>query len=753
MTDVVEVVIGGGTTINVTVDNPDTPKVVEVNAAQDVSNRALRTGSNLTDSDVIAFRDDAIQALPRAGLAAAKDSADFAALQSDAEVAAIFLQNAQTYATASVPTKPWSGPGTLSIGGVTVMGADGLKLDAYGNLFSQPQIYGERLNGPYGTPDVSGGEPFSNTLITVGGRPLYAYANDPTNVPSGRIWRSAAFGYGVLQAYDSVELCTFMGHENAKYLRYGTRVNAFGSNGPQWGGRDLRKDLTGADKTADPTWDYYRHPIYWDGSAVTKPGDPSGITRFGAETANPGIGAAVAALDATTWATSRDDLARVDIFGRDAGLALSMGSDIALFGYRAGCLAYKNVADLAFFGPYAGQSAIFVKKGSAFGSHAGESWQEGEGSLFGAYQAGSGVVKSTDALALGRNAAYGIWQLNKSVILGPYAGQNLPGYTTIGGAALENVFLLHNDVGSTTPLMSGLFAAQGSVPFGIGIGVKLFERLATFHVRTAASGLTAVATGASQGLFEGDTTAGVTIAGGADLSLSFARPAITSPATVAQRQYSAYIRATMDATTGLDDMVFGLNSSGVGRWRNGSFLVSRTSASTSATGAGWVFTATGFADSHRTGTSNQAHIRFFNGSDATPTQVGSISTSGSATTYATSSDYRLKRFAVTYKGAAKVIDAVKIRQWIWNKGGLGVGVIAHELAEVIPEAVVGEKDAVDEKGNPIYQGVDQSKIVPYLVAYVQQMKAQVDAIERRLPVGSGAKPTKRASRKPRKPSA
>ena len=604
----------------------DWSEIVDFSFATATAEEALALAAQSAEG-LGAVRDVASNAVPRAGLAAAKDSAEFAALQSAAQVAAVFLQNAQPYATATIPTKPWSGPGVLSIGGVTVMGADGLKTDAYGNLFCQPQIYGERANGPYGTPDLSGGLPFSNVMITMGGRPLHPHANDPDNVPSGRIWRSAALGYGVLEAYDSVELSTFMGHENAKYLRYGTRINAFGSNGPQWGGRDLRKDLTDTDRTADPTWQYYRHPLYWNGTEVTLPGDPAGIRRFGAEIANPGIGAAVAALD-STWATSRDDLARVDVFGRDAGLALNMGSDIALYGYRSGCLAYKGVADLAFFGPYSGQSAIFVKKGSAIGSRAGESWQQGEGSFFGAFQSGSGVVRSTDAIALGRNSAYGVWALNRSVVIGPYAGQNLPGYTTIGGPALEDAFLLANDVGSLTPLMSGGFRTRNGVAPGLAVRVPLDERLATFHVRSAASGLTAVAPGASQGLFEG-STAGVTIAGGGDLSLSFARPAITSPATVAERTYSAYIRAQMDAATGLDDLVFGLNSSSVGRWRSGALLVARTSELSSQPGAGFVLPSSGQLESFRAGTSAGMHFRLWNdAASETPILVGAIGTSG-----------------------------------------------------------------------------------------------------------------------------
>jgi hypothetical protein len=54
------------------------------------------------------------------------------------------------------------------------------------------------------------------------------------------------------------------------------------------------------------------------------------------------------------------------------------------------------------------------------------------------------------------------------------------------------------------------------------------------------------------------------------------------------------------------------------------------------------------------------------------------------------------------------------------------GVIAHELAEIMPYAVHGEKDAIDEKGNIVYQGVDYSKIVPSLIKAVQELNQKIN---------------------------
>ena len=60
------------------------------------------------------------------------------------------------------------------------------------------------------------------------------------------------------------------------------------------------------------------------------------------------------------------------------------------------------------------------------------------------------------------------------------------------------------------------------------------------------------------------------------------------------------------------------------------------------------------------------------------------------------------------------------------------GFIAHEAAAVVPECVTGEKDAEDENGDPIYQGIDQSKIVPLLTAALQEAIAKINALEARI---------------------
>lgn len=108
--------------------------------------------------------------------------------------------------------------------------------------------------------------------------------------------------------------------------------------------------------------------------------------------------------------------------------------------------------------------------------------------------------------------------------------------------------------------------------------------------------------------------------------------------------------------------------------------------------------------------------------------IGSISCSTSATSFTTTSDYRLKENITPMTGALTKVALLKPVTYTWKDGGEDAeGFIAHELAEVCPHAVTGEKDAVDEEGNPVYQGIDTSFLVATLTAAIQELKIIVDA--------------------------
>jgi hypothetical protein len=110
--------------------------------------------------------------------------------------------------------------------------------------------------------------------------------------------------------------------------------------------------------------------------------------------------------------------------------------------------------------------------------------------------------------------------------------------------------------------------------------------------------------------------------------------------------------------------------------------------------------------------------------------VGTIAVTTTATAYNTSSDYRLKESAQPLVGGLARVNALKPSVYKWKvNGSAGEGFIAHELAEVVPLAVTGDKDAVDADGKPAYQGVDMSRIVPILVAAIQELTAEVNALK------------------------
>jgi hypothetical protein len=129
------------------------------------------------------------------------------------------------------------------------------------------------------------------------------------------------------------------------------------------------------------------------------------------------------------------------------------------------------------------------------------------------------------------------------------------------------------------------------------------------------------------------------------------------------------------------------------------------------------------------GTSPAYAIQFKN----TNGTIGDITVSGTTTAYNTSSDYRLKNTITPMTGALAKVALLKPCRYKWNADGSdGEGFIAHELAEVVPQCVTGEKDAVNEDGNPQYQGIDTSFLVATLTAALQEAHGLIKNLETRI---------------------
>ena len=125
--------------------------------------------------------------------------------------------------------------------------------------------------------------------------------------------------------------------------------------------------------------------------------------------------------------------------------------------------------------------------------------------------------------------------------------------------------------------------------------------------------------------------------------------------------------------------------------------------------------------------SDGAVAAFYRGS----TTVGSINVTSSNTSYVTTSDYRLKENIIDLDGAIDRVKqlAPKRFNFIVDADTTVDGFLAHEAQSVVPEAVVGSKDEVDDDGNAVMQGIDQSKLVPLLTAALKEAISKIETLE------------------------
>jgi hypothetical protein len=130
-------------------------------------------------------------------------------------------------------------------------------------------------------------------------------------------------------------------------------------------------------------------------------------------------------------------------------------------------------------------------------------------------------------------------------------------------------------------------------------------------------------------------------------------------------------------------------------------------------------------------------MRFYRSNGST---VGTITQNGtSSTSYNTTSDYRLKENIVPMTGSIDRLKGLKPSKFNFidqdvSRGATPTvdGFIAHEVSDIIPEAITGEKDGLDFEGNPEYQSIDQSKIVPLLTGALQEAISKIESLEARI---------------------
>ena len=167
-----------------------------------------------------------------------------------------------------------------------------------------------------------------------------------------------------------------------------------------------------------------------------------------------------------------------------------------------------------------------------------------------------------------------------------------------------------------------------------------------------------------------------------------------------------------------------IRSNGVFTWGNNpQFDVSSSNAGIAFSTAAYPYIIVGGGPD----TAGRYRMEFINGNG----QVGTITTQGSSTSYNESSDYRLKENIVDIEDGITRVKQLQPRRFnfITDADTTVDGFIAHEAQTVVPEAVTGTRDEVDEEGNAIMQGIDKSKLVPLLTAALQEVIAKVETLE------------------------
>ena len=117
--------------------------------------------------------------------------------------------------------------------------------------------------------------------------------------------------------------------------------------------------------------------------------------------------------------------------------------------------------------------------------------------------------------------------------------------------------------------------------------------------------------------------------------------------------------------------------------------------------------------------------------DGDGNSVGSITFSGSTTSFNTSSDHRLKENVADMTGAIARVKqlAPKRFNFIRHPNTTVDGFLAHETQTVVPEAITGTHNEVDDDGNAVYQAIDQAKLVPLLVGALKESIAKIETLE------------------------
>ena len=309
-------------------------------------------------------------------------------------------------------------------------------------------------------------------------------------------------------------------------------------------------------------------------------------------------------------------------------------------------------------------------------------------------------------------------------------------------SAYANLGVLNGIVTSTNTTDGGVYI--GATTTGTEIAYLSFGR----SYNLAASGDTVLSTSASKPLIFGTNNAErMRIDSSGNVGIG-----TTSPSFSLQVQKSGDSRIAIVSTSGSNTAVTQYSTNnGSSYWYNyynGSSFVFQDNAnermridssgnlclgqsSSTVGGSSWKqaiqFTSLGIGFSCTNSSGNMANFY-----TSTSTFAGAITSSGSVTLYTSASDYRLKENIAPIKSALAKVALLKPVTYDWKAGGSSQGFIAHELAEVFPEAVVGKKDEVNEDGSIKPQSIDTSSLVATLTSAIQEQQTIIELLTTRL---------------------
>ena len=395
----------------------------------------------------------------------------------------------------TAPAELVYGPGKVTISGKEftnfIPGLDILHSSIY--MTPEDAIYGAGLGFPVG------GNGNFNVILSIGSHPEKATG----------INRSTLLGTNNLVKPINVDRCEAFGNTALQNMLFGERTTAIGTTSCQYLGIN------------DPQGDGHN----WFGTAESGgllPGQP-GWDYGGFETANPGIGAKIAAFN--NFAKVPTDCGRVVGVGRNTFNGTVLARNSTAVGYRASASAYA-VEGQTSLGTDAFRSAIFVDASEAIGYLAATNWQEGSRNTIAGNQSAANVVRGSNSIHLGAFAGSAFTDSNWNIFLGVGAGNNISTTATLTPSYC--LAIGHDIQGNLGSLIAGRMDTRV-----LGVNTLPDKIKGTLHVRTSDFGADVAAhSNADDLIVEMSGSAGMTIRSGAGAfgSMMFANPTVQNRA-------------------------------------------------------------------------------------------------------------------------------------------------------------------------------------------------------------------------------